>query len=85
VPTIELSNENAKPPTVPTTGNKIPLPEMVDIPAGSFYMGSPEGGVLSSIGIGDDKDDVADIDEHPRYEVRIAHVFALSKYEITFA
>ena len=44
---------------------------MVEIPAGSFWMGSADGEGYS--------------DERPRHEVRIAEPFAMGVYETTFA
>lgn len=43
--------------------------EWVDIPAGSFMMGSPDG-------VGDD-------DEHPQHKITLS-AFRMSKYEVTF-
>ena len=48
-------------------------PEMVVVPAGSFWMGSPRG------------EAGRDGDEGPRHEVRIAEPFAMGVYEVTFA
>ena len=48
-------------------------PEMVVVPAGSFWMGSA-----------DDDEDGFDV-ERPRHEVRIAEPFAIGVYEVTFA
>jgi formylglycine-generating enzyme required for sulfatase activity len=47
-------------------------PEMVVVPAGSFQMGSLLG------------DSDASLDELPKHRVGIAHVFAVSKFELTF-
>ena len=47
-------------------------PEMIEVPAGSFMMGSPE----SEAGRGDD--------EVPRHRVRIGEAFAVGVYEVTF-
>jgi formylglycine-generating enzyme required for sulfatase activity len=47
-------------------------PEMVEIPAGEFWMGSSD----------DDKE--ADNSEKPRHKVTIVKPFAIGKYEVTF-
>ena len=47
-------------------------PEMVVVPAGSFIMGSPEGGSESSQ------------DECPQREVTIARPYAVGRYAVTF-
>lgn len=46
-------------------------PEMVNIPAGEFQMGSPEGEGREN--------------EHPQHKVTISEPFVLGKYEVTFA
>jgi formylglycine-generating enzyme required for sulfatase activity len=72
-PTAELAGEKSNPPRPPTAVNGIPLPDMVEIPSGSFLMGS------------DKSDSDASSDERPRHKVQIKYPFALSKTEITFA
>ena len=47
-------------------------PKMVVVPAGDFWMGSPES------------EKERDGDEGPRHKVTIADPFAISKYEVTF-
>ena len=51
---------------------KVPEPEMVEVPAGSFMMGSPES------------DSSAQSDEFPPHPVKISKPFAIGKYEVTF-
>jgi len=48
-------------------------PEMVWLPPGGFLMGSP------------DTDKMADADERPQHEVRIARPFAIGRFPVTFA
>ena len=48
-------------------------PEMVVVGSGSYVMGSPYG------------EEGRDGDEGPRHEVRIGKMFAVGKYEVTFA
>lgn len=48
-------------------------PEMVDVPAGSFMMGSPES------------EEDRDNDEGPVHQVTFERPFAVGKYEVTFA
>ncbi|AUB80546.1 SUMF1/EgtB/PvdO family nonheme iron enzyme [Candidatus Thiodictyon syntrophicum] len=48
-------------------------PQMVWLPPGGFLMGSP------------DTDKVADADERPQHEVRIARPFAIGRFPVTFA
>jgi formylglycine-generating enzyme required for sulfatase activity len=50
----------------------IDCPEMVVIPDGTFWMGSPKGQGLGKR-------------EQPQHQVTIAHPFAVSIYEVTFA
>ena len=56
-------------------------PEMVVVPGGSFWMGSPDGS-------GGDQDDVAEAgrseDEGPRHKVSIERRFALGRFAVTF-
>ena len=47
-------------------------PEMIEVPAGSFMMGSPSS------------ESGRDNDEGPRHRVRIAKPFAAGVYEVTF-
>jgi formylglycine-generating enzyme required for sulfatase activity len=61
--------EPAKQPIV--TG-KLIEPEMVEIKAGSFMMGSPDNEANRSA------------DESPQHQVTIAKAFAIGKYEVTF-
>jgi len=49
-----------------------PIPQMVALPAGEFWMGSP------------DDEPEREKDESPRHRVKIA-AFAIGKYEVTFA
>lgn len=49
-----------------------PMPEMVDVQAGSFDMGSP------------DTDIVADADEQPQHKVMFEKPFRIGRYEVTF-
>jgi len=63
----------AQTPADPTTPGRTfrdcsECPEMVEVPAGKFIMGSDSG----------------DIDEKPAHEVVIAKPFAVGKYEVTF-
>jgi formylglycine-generating enzyme required for sulfatase activity len=56
-------------------------PEMVVVPAGSFWMGSPDGS-------GGDRGDVAEPerfpDEGPRHLVSVAKPFAVGRFAVTF-
>ena len=61
------------PPPVEPVSGAVPLPQMVEIPAGRFDMGC-----LSD-------DDDCNYTELPVHEVTVAQGFALSKYEVTVA
>ncbi len=81
-PTVSSAKQRAVAgtPTAPLNGNaELPIatassqfPEMVDVPAGHFEMGSPPG------------DSAAESNEKPQHAIAIAKPFAVSRYEITF-
>jgi formylglycine-generating enzyme required for sulfatase activity len=56
-------------------------PEMVVVPAGEFWMGSPDG---SGGDQGDVAEPVRDPDEGPRHKVTIARAFAVGRFAVTF-
>lgn len=67
-----LNSGDPPPPSVPSFRDCTFCPEMVEIPAGSFVMGSPESEL--------DRQD----DEGPQHSVSVGR-FALGRYEVTFS
>jgi formylglycine-generating enzyme required for sulfatase activity/tRNA A-37 threonylcarbamoyl transferase component Bud32 len=65
--------KSAEPDVVPSPTGKTPAVEMVRIPAGEFWMGSP------------DSDRHAGSDERPRQKVKITQPFLLGRTEVTQA
>ena len=74
-PPPKPANET-RPPTSPPFRDRLKDggegPEMVQLPPGRFLMGSPDG------------DDLANDNEQPQHEVRIARPFAIGRYPVTF-
>jgi formylglycine-generating enzyme required for sulfatase activity len=66
---VQLQNPKALAPPPRTFRDCVDCPEMVEVPAGRFIMGSQDG----------------DPDEKPAHEVVIAKPLAVARFEITFA